>query len=54
MKARKISFIFLEVEEEDGLKIPKIENENFKYLSGVSFGKLMSVEKGYRASINSI
>lgn len=38
-------FIFLEVEEEDGLKIPKIENENFKYLSGVSFGKLMSVEK---------
>lgn len=38
-------FIFIEVEEEDGLKIPKIENENFKYLSGVSFGKLMSVEK---------
>ncbi len=38
-------FIFMEVGEEDRTMIPKIENENFKYLSGVSFGKLMSVEK---------
>ncbi len=38
-------FIFMEVEDEDKTIIPKIENENFKYLSSVSFGELMSVEK---------
>lgn len=38
-------FIFLEIDEEDKTMIPKIENEKFKYLSGISFGTLMGVEK---------
>lgn len=37
--------LFLEVEDEDKTMIPKIENEDFKYLDGCTFGKLMKSEK---------